>query len=333
MRVDLGVDETLEGVLDFLVFVGVLHAPASGCQTEKTLGVTARWKPSKGRTASRVRAAAGSAWRLPAQARLRPRAVDAQYGAADEGRRRAQQEHDAGGGLGLVAEAPQRHGGGHRAQARPVLGRVVVHAAGSDVTRRHRIHAHTAWGPLHRRGLGEADHAGACRAAVAHAGHRAPHVGHDVDDGAAVLLHGLQVALARHQEAAGQVGVDHRLPALGAGLRQRRDVLAAGVVDQSVDPAMRGQHLAATVAHHILLADVAHMVLACPPSCVISACDRLQLVRLAADQRHRAPSAASSCAVQRPMPEPAAGDNDHQVGGKNRTVCHGNRPSISWLQK
>ena len=31
---------------------------------------------------------------------------------------------------------------------------------------------------------------------------------------------------------------------------------------------------------------------------------RLELVRLAADERHRAPSAASSCAVQRPMPEP-----------------------------
>jgi hypothetical protein len=74
-----------------------------------------------------------------------------------------------------------------------------------DPARRHGVDAHAAGGPLEGGGLGQVGHAGARGAGVAHAGHAVPHVGRHVDDGAAVGLHGLQVELAHHQEAAGQV--------------------------------------------------------------------------------------------------------------------------------
>src|SRR2546427_704884 len=56
---------------------------------------------------------------------------------------------------------------------------------------------------------------------------------------AEVLLYGLKIAFAHHQKAAGQVGVDHRYPALGADGFQRRDVLPARVVDQAIDAPLR----------------------------------------------------------------------------------------------
>ena len=176
---------------------------------------------------------------------------------------------------------------------------------GSDVARCHGIHAHAAARPFQRGGLGEAHHARARRAAVAHAGHGAPHVGHDVDDGATVRLHALHVALARHQEAAGEVGVEHRLPALGADVLQRRDVLAAGVVHQAVDAPMRADDGGHHGAHRRL-----------PGGCRRRGSwrarrrRRFRQPRPAACRALRpisttcAPRLASSCAVQRPMPEP-----------------------------
>ncbi len=48
--------------------------------------------------------------------------------------------------------------------------------------------------------------------------------------------------LAAHQERAGQVGLDDRLPALEGDLLGRADELAAGVIEQAVDCVALGQH-------------------------------------------------------------------------------------------
>ena len=141
---------------------------------------------------------------------------------------------------------PSRRSGTSACRPRKVLGhlgRVAVEAARGDPARRDRVDAHRR--PLERRRLGEVEHAGARRARVAHARHAVPHVGDDVDDRAAarravavVLEHPLGDALARHQEAAGEVVAHHRVPALGADRRERRRELAAGVVHQRVDAAV-----------------------------------------------------------------------------------------------
>ena len=59
---------------------------------------------------------------------------------------------------------------------------------------------------------------------------------------AVVVEHPLGDALARHQEAAGQVVAHDRVPALGADRRERRRELAAGVVDEAVDAAVAREH-------------------------------------------------------------------------------------------
>jgi hypothetical protein len=60
-----------------------------------------------------------------------------------------EQEHDAGGrGLASVPKRPSGTVLAHLAQHGAGFGRVVVHAAGGDVARRHRVHAHAALGPF-----------------------------------------------------------------------------------------------------------------------------------------------------------------------------------------
>jgi hypothetical protein len=91
---------------------------------------------------------------------------------------------------------------------------------------------------------------------MAHAGHAAPHVGHDVHDRAAVLVHPLREAFPRTEKAAGQVGPDDRLPALLRDAGERRGELAAGVVDQPVDAAGALQR-PRPCPHPLLVPDVA----------------------------------------------------------------------------
>ncbi|MDP3293615.1 MAG: hypothetical protein Q8M37_02615 [Nevskia sp.] len=71
-----------------------------------------------------------------------------------------------------------------------------------------------------------------------------------------VLLHVLHVDLAAHQEAAGEIVGDHHIPAVLADLRQRHRVLATGVVDQSVDCAVFGEHAGDCRLHRVLVANV-----------------------------------------------------------------------------
>ena len=94
---------------------------------------------------------------------------------------------------------------------------------------------------------------------MTHSRHGAPDIGHDVDNGTALLVHALHKALARHQEATGQVGVDDRLPAFGADRLQRRHVLATRVVHQTINMPMTLDHGAHRLLDHFFLADVANM--------------------------------------------------------------------------
>ena len=78
----------------------------------------------------------------------------------------------------------------------------------------------------------------------------------DVDDVGAIDLREM-----RHEEVAAvdhapQVHADDRAPSLEAGLRKRRFVADAGVVDEHVHGAVRRRHLAGELLHADLVADI-----------------------------------------------------------------------------
>ena len=202
----------------------------------------------------------------------------------------------------------------------------MVHPAGCHIARRHRVHAHTAARPFHGRRFSQAHHARARRAAVRHAGHRAPDVGHDVHDRAAARRHALREALARHEEAASQVGVDHRLPALGADLLGRGDVLAARVVHQPIDRAVLRHDARHGLSHYILLPDVTHRVAGLAAIGGDFILHRAQLVGVAANQHHA--RAQRRQLVRRAAPNARAAARHHddltcqQAGREDRSVTH-----------
>ena len=208
----------------------------------------------------------------------------------------------------------------------------MVHAARGDIAGRHRVNTHPGARPFGRSGFCQADHTSARCAAVAHAGHGAPHVGHDVDNSAAVLGHGLGVALARHQKAAGEIGVDHRLPALGADGFERRHVLAPRVVDQAVNRAVLRHDGRYGAAHRVFLADIADMGAGAATACSAIVGDFighfLQLFWLAANQCH---ACAQGCKLVRHTTanaRAAPGDDDDiaskQAWREYGCVTHGN---------
>ena len=203
----------------------------------------------------------------------------------------------------------------------------MVHAAGGDVTRRHRVDPHAAVRPFGRCRLGETDHAGPRRAAVTHGGHGAPDVGDDVDDAAAVPGHGLQVTLARHQKPARQVGVDDRLPALGADAFQRRYVLATGVVDQAVDAAMRQHNGRHRGLYPGLLPDVTGVKAGAATGCNNLARHIVQLLELAPDQHHMRAKRRQLVGVAAAYAGAPTCHHHHLAGKKsraeNRPVAHG----------
>ncbi|KAG0921892.1 hypothetical protein G6F31_020129 [Rhizopus arrhizus] len=94
---------------------------------------------------------------------------------------------------------------------------------------------------------------------MAHARHAAPDVGQHVDDGPAVLAHVLGIDLARHQEGAVQVVLDHGVPAVETDAVQRRRKLPARAIEQAVDAAMPGQHVRDHAAHAGLVSDIARV--------------------------------------------------------------------------
>jgi hypothetical protein len=180
----------------------------------------------------------------------------------------------------------------------------VVEAAAGDPAGGDGVDAHAAGGPLDGGGLGEVDHAGAGGPGVAHAGHAAPHVGDDVDDRAAVLAMRLGEDLAGEQEAADEVGAHDGLEALLRDRGQRRGELAAGVVDEAVDAAVGGDDGGDGGLDGGLVADVAGVPVGGAAVLGDLGGDGESFARLRPMRTTWAPSAASSCAVQRPMPLP-----------------------------
>ena len=204
----------------------------------------------------------------------------------------------------LGAEPAERHFLRQRADMLAHLGRILVEPGRRDPAGRHRVHAHRR--PFERRRLGEIEHAGARGARMAHAGHAVPHVGDHVHDRAAVLLHPLRVGFARHQEAAGEIGAHHRVPALRGNLLQRRAELPARIVDQEIDAGRNRRAPRAPPRARALPRGCRRRSSArCRPR-PRSRARPLRACRACGRSARRvAPSAASSCAVQRPMPLPA----------------------------
>src|SRR5581483_7138408 len=254
-------------------------------------------------------------------------AIDGDALAGDEAGRRGQQEHDRRRNLRLLRQALQRHRAAQLGDEFLLEALVViVQAAGRNPAGRDRVDAYTGVGPLDRGGLGEVEHAGARRAGVAHAGHAAPHVGQHVDDGAAALAHRLIEDLARHQEAAGEVVGDHRLPTLLADGHQRRRELAAGVVDQAVDHAAPGGDGLYRLLHRILVADIESLHRTFAAVLADLGGRGLQLLQLAAGQHHMSAERGQFVGGAAADAGAAAGDDDglalEQVRGEDGTVMH-----------
>ena len=137
----------------------------------------------------------------------------------------------------------------------------------------------------------------------------------------------LRVALARHEEAAGEIRAHHRVPAVGADSLQRRGELAAGVVDQRVDAAVPFEHGGDGRAHRGLVADVAGMRARGAARGLDLGAHRGELVGLAADEGDR--RAERSQLVRRAAPDAraAAGDDGdlarEQVAAEDGLVGQG----------
>ena len=154
---------------------------------------------------------------------------------------------------------------------------------------------------------------------MAHAGHAHPDVGQHVDDGAAIGCHRLVVDLAAHQEAAGQVVAHHRVPALGRNVLERRGELPAGVVDQAVDAAMRGQHVGDGLLDGFFLANVAYMAGGAPADFGDFTRHGFELFDLAADQRDAGAQRHEFMGGAAADAGAAAGDKHGLAGKKART--------------
>jgi hypothetical protein len=139
-----------------------------------------------------------------------------------------------------------------------------------------------------------------------------------------MLLHALVEAFTRHQKSTREVGVNHRLPALGTGAGQRRDVLPARVVDQAVNAAVLLQHFR-DHGFHIVFAPYVAAVPAGLPAVVRDFLRCFgQFVRVAAHQHHVCAQAGQLVRGAAANAGAAAGDqNDlpaQQAWGKDRSV-------------
>lgn len=96
------------------------------------------------------------------------------------------------------------------------------------------------------------------RAALLCAGREAaPEVYHDADNGSAVLAHPVTHDSLRHVEGAGQVGLDHSLPASRRDLLHWREKLAARVIHQPIQPPEPLKHCLHSGIHLLLAANIA----------------------------------------------------------------------------
>ena len=200
----------------------------------------------------------------------------------------------------------------------------MIHAAGRDVAWCHGVHAHAAVCPFHGGRLRETHHTGPRGPTVSHARHGAPHVGHDVDDAAPALLHGLQVTLAGHQETTGQIGINDRLPAFGADGFQRRDVLAARVVHQPVHTTLRGHDGSHCLFHNVFLPYVTHLKTGCATVLRDLFLNGFQLLNIAPHQHHLSTQCAQFVRHAAANARAATGNHhhlaSHQPWRKNRTI-------------
>src|SRR5690606_27704972 len=141
----------------------------------------------------------------------------------------------------------------------------------------------------------------------------APHVGDDVDDGAAVFGHALVVHLTGHQEATDQVGAHHRFEPFLVDGRQRRGVLAASVVDQAMDPTVLGNNGLDHFLDLVFFADVADKGRGFAAIFLDFAKNLFQLFQLASDQDHLGAEGRQFMGGTAADAATAAGDDDGLV--------------------
>jgi hypothetical protein len=92
---------------------------------------------------------------------------------------------------------------------------------------------------------------------------------------------------AHHLPAAGQIGRDHRVPALFGDVGDFGRELPARIIDQAVDAAMALNHSRDTLENGVFLADIEADGVGLAAIVFDLGCDRVELVLLSADQDHR----------------------------------------------
>src|SRR6202041_1926692 len=150
--------------------------------------------------------------------------------------------------------------------------------------------------------------------------------GDEITIGAAMGLHPGVVDFAHEDKAAGQVVADHGLEAPGRNGLHRRAKLAAGIVDQSVDPAVRAKHRIDRGNDHRLVADIADM--AGDPAAILLDLG-LDLGELFGGASQDRDVGAERCELMRGAAADAAaatGDDNglipEQIGPKDRSIGH-----------
>ena len=163
-----------------------------------------------------------------------------------------------------------------------------------------------------------------------HAGHAAPHVGRHVDDGAAVLLHRLDVDLAHDEEATGEVVANHGLEALLRDRRHRRRELAAGIVDEAVDPPLSLDDALNRLFCRLFVADVEGKGFDVAAVVGNFRRDPVELLLAASGDDHMRAEAGEFVRHAAPDPAPAAGNDVHLAGEaaatQNAPIAHGLPP-------
>jgi hypothetical protein len=135
-----------------------------------------------------------------------------------------------------------------------------------------------------------------------------------------------------HQETADEVGAQHGFEAFLIDRSQRRWVLAAGIVDQSMDRPVLGDQLFDQLLHRFFIADIAGLPVGTATVLGDFSGDLFQLFRFAPDQQHIGTEGCQFMGGAAPDTAAATGNDDglaaEQIGVENRRVSHANHPLV-----
>lgn len=147
-----------------------------------------------------------------------------------------------------------------------------------------------------------------------------------------MFAHRLVEHFPRHQKTADQVGAQYGFETFLIDRSQRRGVLAAGIIDQSMDRPVFSDQFADQLSDRFLIANIASLPMRATTVLGNFGGDFLQLFRFAPDQQHMGAERCQFMGGAAPDAAAAAGDDDglaaEQIGIENRRVSHAIHPLV-----